>query len=179
MQSLLARLTRLTAIALGAALGMIIAGVLAIIGGSYAHSVVHDQLVPQKISFAPAGSPELPANIKQYAGKPVLDGPTAKVFADKYIAVHLKRVAGGQTYSQVSAKAQANPKDQALAQQVQTLFRGETLRGLLLNAWGWGEVGTVALIAGWLLVVLGLILFTLPLINALLNRNHAAASASR
>jgi len=80
---LLAGLTSLTAVAIGAPAGLIIAGVLAVIGGSYAHSVVHDQLAPQKIPFAPASSPQLPADIKQYGGKPVLDGPTAKVFADK------------------------------------------------------------------------------------------------
>jgi hypothetical protein len=175
---LLAKVTSLPMIAIGAALGLIVAGILAVIGGSYAHSVVHDQLAPQKIRFAPANSPSLPANIKSYANKPVLDGPTAKVFADKYISVHLKEVAHGQTYAQVSAKSLANPKDQALAQQTQTLFRGETLRGLLLNAWGWGLVGTVALIAGWILIALGLILFLLPFLNALLNGDAGVAAAS-
>jgi len=44
----------------------------------------------------------------------------------------------------VSSAAQANPSDQKLQAQVQTLFRGETLRGLLLYAWGWSLVGTIA-----------------------------------
>jgi hypothetical protein len=167
---LLTKLTSLPMIAMGAALGMMIAGILAVVGGSYAHSVVHDQLAPQKIRFAPAGSRELPANIKQYANKPVLDGPTAKVFADKYIAVHLKAIGHGQTYSQVSARALTHPSDAALAAEAQTLFRGETLRGLLLNAWGWGVVGTVALIAGWVLSALGAILFLLPLLNLMFNK---------
>jgi hypothetical protein len=47
----------------------------------------------------------------------------------------------------MSAKAQANPTDTKLAGQVQTLFRGETLRGLLLNAYGWWTIGTYALYA--------------------------------
>lgn len=164
----LARLTSLPAIAIGAALGMVVAGIFAVIGGSYAHSVVHDQLAPQKISFGPADS--LPADIKQYADQPVLDGSTARVFANEYISVHLEEVAGGRTYAEVSAESLAHPNNEKLAEQTQTLFRGETLRGLLLNAWGWDVVGTVALAAGWVLIGLGLILFLLPLLNLLINR---------
>jgi hypothetical protein len=176
---LVARLTSLTTVAMGAALGLIVGGVLAVIGGSYAHKVVHDQLAPQKVSFAPAGSPQLPPDIKQYAGKPVLDGPTAKVFADKYISRHLQKIGGGKTYSEVSAASLANPSNAKLAALAQTLFRGETLRGLLLNAWGWGVVGTVALIAGWVLIGIGAILFLLPLLNAMLNgRRRATAGGS-
>jgi hypothetical protein len=93
---LLARLASLTTVAMGAALGLLVGGVLAVIGGSYARKVVHDQLAPQKISFAPAGSPQLPPDIKQYAGKPVLDGPTAKVFACggvRHAFAHVRAVA--------------------------------------------------------------------------------------
>jgi hypothetical protein len=61
--------------------------------------------------------------------------------------VHLSEVAGGKTYSQMSAKAMANPTDQKIAGQVATLFKGETLRGLLLNAYGWWTIGTYALYA--------------------------------
>ena len=53
-------------------------------------------------------------------------------------------MAGGKTYSQVSDLSRANPTDTKLAGQVQTLFRGETLRGLLLYAWGWSVVGAIA-----------------------------------
>ena len=60
--------------------------------------------------------------------------------------MHLKEVAGGQTYAQVSAKAQANPTDATLKAQVDTLFRGETLRGLLLNAYAFWEIGHLALL---------------------------------
>jgi hypothetical protein len=175
---LLARLTSLPAIAVGAALGMTVAGILAVIGGSYAHSVVREQLVPQKIRFAPAGSPALPPQIADYAGRAVIDGSTAKVFADKYIAVHLKAIASGQTYAQVSAQSLANPRNATLAQETQTLFRGETLRGLLLQAWGWGKVGTIALIAGWVLIGVGLMLLTLPVLNLLLNGRREPAAAS-
>ncbi len=44
----------------------------------------------------------------------------------------------------MSAAAQAAPTDTKLAGQVQTLFRGETLRGLLLNSYGWAQIGQYA-----------------------------------
>ena len=53
----------------------------------------------------------------------------------------------------MSEESRANPKDEELSAQVQTLFRGETLRGLLLYAWGWSVVGLIAFytgIAAWL-----------------------------
>jgi hypothetical protein len=61
--------------------------------------------------------------------------------------VHLKDVANGQTYAQVSSLALKDPTDTKLAGEVPTLFRGETLRGLLLNAYGWWTVGSHALYA--------------------------------
>ncbi len=96
-------------------------------------------------------------------------GGEAKAYADHFIGLHLSEIAGGKTYSQISAAAQQDPKNTELAEQTATLFRGETLRGLLLGAWGWGTVGTVALIAGWVLVVLGAILFLLPALDWFVN----------
>ena len=172
----LATLTSLPAIAIGASTGMVLAGVLAVIAGSYAHAVVHDQLAPQKIRFAPAGTSQLPRQIERYANRQVLDGATAKVFADQYIAVYLKELGHGRTYTQVSQEALAEPSNAALAKESQTLFQGEALRGLLLQAWGWGEVGTIALIAGWVLIVLGLALLLPLLLSLLINRLRAASS---
>jgi hypothetical protein len=82
-----------------------------------------------------------------YGGQQMTTGPQAQTYANSFIAVHLQEVAGGQTYSQMSAKAQANPTDQKLAGQVNTLLKGETLRGLLLNAYGWWTIGSYALYA--------------------------------
>jgi hypothetical protein len=117
-------------------------------GGSFANNMVHDQLSAQKIFFAPAGSAALSAKefpgLQRYAGQAVDSGPKAKAYANKFIAAHLKATAGGKTYSQVSEESRANPTDAKLAGQVQTLFRGETLRGLLLYAWGWSVVGMIA-----------------------------------
>ena len=97
----------------------------------------------------------------------------ARAFADHYIKVHLAEVADGQTYSQVSAKAQANRDDQQLAGQVQTLFRGETLRGLLLNAYAWDTMATVAFIAAWISLAAGVLLLLL----AALGLRHARTAA--
>lgn len=61
-------------------------------------------------------------------------------------AAHLKKTAGGKTYAEVSALSRQAPEDTKLAGQVQTLFRGETLRGLLLTAYGFWKMGQLALI---------------------------------
>ena len=121
---------------------------------SFVNGMVHDQLVAQKISFPPASEiraggaldpAEFPAEIRNYAGQQVDNGDKARVYANDFINIHLSKVANGQTYSQVSAAAQADPKNTALANQANTLFKGETLRGLLLYAWGWSQVGLYAL----------------------------------
>jgi len=122
-------------------------------GNSFANNMVHDQLADQKIFFPAKGSAGFDAKefpgLQQYAGQMVDSGPKAKAYANQYIAAHLKAVAGGKTYSEASAASRADPTNTQLAGQVQTLFRGETLRGLLLYAWGWS---VVAMIAGWVAV---------------------------
>jgi hypothetical protein len=143
-----------------------VGGGLLLWGSGFADNMVHSQLSEQHIQFPAKGSPGLSAKefpgLQRYAGQVVDNGPKAKAYADQFIKVHLKAVANGQTYSQVSAAAQANPKDAQLAAQVQTLFRGETLRGLLLYGWGWSVVGEIAgwaglaALLGALVVLLGL-----------------------
>jgi hypothetical protein len=153
----------------------------------YAHGYVHgqvtDQLREQQITFPAAGSPaitSLPAGdraeISKYAGQALVNGDQAKAFADHFIKVHLGEVAGGQTYSQVSAKAQANPTDPKLTGQVQTLFRGETLRGLLLNAYAFDTMATVALIAAWVAVIGGVVLMLLAALGLLHARRPTTAA---
>ena len=175
MSNFLSKIVRLRPVAMGLAAGLLITGVLAVIGGSYAHQGAHDQLMPQKIFFPESEADGLPANLSQYAGEQVDTGAEAKAYADDFIGLHLKEIGGGKTYAESSGAALAAPDDEQLAQQTQTLFRGETLRGLLLNAWGWGTVGTVALIAGWVLIALGAILFLLPALDALLNGRRGEA----
>jgi hypothetical protein len=175
---LLAKLTSLTSIASVAAAGIVAVGIIALIGGNYAKSVVHDQLVPQKIFFPAPGSPELLPGVKQYAGQQLVNGSQAKAYANDFINVHLSKVAGGQTYAQVSAAAIAAPTNAKLAEQKATLFQGETLRSILLTAWGWSLVGTIATLAGLLLIVLGAILLLLPLANWRVNLSGRRAAAT-
>ncbi|QEC47247.1 hypothetical protein FSW04_06350 [Baekduia soli] len=177
MRSFLTRITTLTPIAVGLALGMVAAGVLAVVGGSYACAVVRDQLAPQKITFPQNQAQGLFPDLKQYAGQTVDNGAKAKAYADKFINRHLQEVAGGQTYAQVSTKALAAPDDQKLAAQKATLFQGETLRGLLLSVWGWSVVATIATIGGILLIVLGAILAGLPLTALALGRERKLVAA--
>jgi hypothetical protein len=160
---LLVKLTGLTSIAMMTAAGMMVVGILAVVGGHYDKQVVHDQLAPQKIFFPkPATNPRLAA----YAGQQVLTGKQAKLYAQKQIGVDLTKVAGGRTYSQVSAEWIAGGmKSTKLAGERTTLFMGATLNGLLLNAWGWSVVGSIATLAGWILILLGAVLFVLPLAN--------------
>jgi hypothetical protein len=171
--------------AVGAVLGVVLlagAGLLFFAHG-YVHGQVSDQLKQQQIVFPAAGSKGLTslpaadqAAIKPYAGQTMETGAQAQAFADHYIKVHLAEVAGGQTYSQVSAKALANPTDQQLAGQVQTLFRGETLRGLLLNAYAFDTMASVALIAAWICLVAGVVLIVLAVLGVLHARRAVVAA---
>ena len=174
---LLAKLTSLTSIASLAAAGIIVVGIIAVVGGNYAKNVVHDQLVPQKITFPAAGSPELLPGVKQYAGQQLVNGSQAKAYANNFINVHLSKIAGGQTYAQVSAAAIAEPKNAKLAEEKATLFQGETLRSILLSAWGWSFVGTIASLAGYIMIALGALLLLLPLANWRINLRGAATTA--
>ena len=104
-----------------------------------------EDLVPAE---GPALDPAEFPGLQRYAGQAVDNGPKAKAYADQFIKAHLADAAGGKTYSEVSALSRAKPNDEVLAGQVQTLFRGETLRGLLLYAWGWSVVGVIAFWTG-------------------------------
>lgn len=160
--------------------GLIITIALIVVGGlawwaySFTTSNVHNQLAEQKIYFPDKGSASLNAlpaadktEVSKYAGQQVLNGEQAKVFANNYIAVHLNEVAGGKTYAEVSSEALANPTDTKLQGQANTLFKGETLRGLLLGDayafWTVGQIAGVAaivcFIAGGLMAILTLLGF--------------------
>jgi len=120
-------------------------------GSHFGLDMVHSQLTAQDISFPVKGSASLtPAefpDLQQYAGQKVDTGDKAKAYANGFIRRHLAAVDNGQTYSQVSAESIAAPTNATLTADVATLFKGETLRGLLLYAWGWSVVSTIALYA--------------------------------
>jgi hypothetical protein len=141
--------------ALATTVGLVLAVILLAAGGllmwghSFVDSQVHNQLAAQKIVFPPNNSPAIKAPefaaMHQYAGQLMTNGAQAEVYADHFIANHLTEIAGGQTYAQLSAKAQAQPKNAALAGQVEAMFKGTTLRGMLLNAYAFWKMGELAL----------------------------------
>jgi hypothetical protein len=138
--------------------GLALAATLLVAGGllTWAHvfvnNQVHSQLSAQKIYFPKAGDdglkdPKIGPYLSQYAGQQLTDGAQARAYADHYIAVHIDEMAGGRTYAQLSAAARANPDDAKAAGLVETVFKGETLRGLLLNAYAFWQMGQIALYA--------------------------------
>src|SRR5579862_5762325 len=133
------------------AVTLIFAGVMATWASNFIGNEVHTQLAAQQIYSPAANSPAVAAPesaaMRQYGGQQLTTGAQAEVYADHFIANHLKVIGGGKTYAQLSAEAIAKPTDTALAAQVATVFKGETLRGLLLNAYAFGTMGTIAGIA--------------------------------
>ena len=143
---------------LGLAIVLVVAGGLLTWAHNFVQDEVHDQLAAQQIYFPDSSDPELKdpafAPVRQYAGQQLLTGDQAEVYADYFIANHLKAIGGGKTYSQLSGEylgmsdeQKASPEGVALSGTVQTMFKGETLRGLLLNVYGWSKMGTIAGIA--------------------------------
>jgi hypothetical protein len=141
--------------------GLVLAAILLVVGGLavWAHSFTNDNVrtqlsqqqifFPDKAGIAAQKNAEITKYVTPYAGQQVTNGQQAQVFADHYIKVHLSETAGGQTYSQVSGKfltmKPTDPNYDTVSQQRQTLFMGETLRGMLLNAYGFWKMGQIAL----------------------------------
>ena len=145
---------------------LFVAGGLLLWGSTYTHNMVHNQLAAQQIFFPPkaafahpqAGTeitPSMIPSVSQYAGQQLVTGQQAQSYADNFIAVHITNMTGGKTYSQLSAQAMANPNDAKLAGLVATVFKGETLRAILLNAFGWWKVSQVTYIAALIAFGLG------------------------
>ena len=152
------------------AVTLIVSGALLTWAHDFVGHEVHTQLAAQQIFFPPAGSPAIAAPefaaMHQYAGQQLTTGAQAEVYADHFIANHLKEAGGGKTYAQLSAEAIAQPKNTALAAQVATAFKGETLRGLLLNAYAFGTMGMIAGIAAFIAAAVMLLLSGLGLMHA-------------
>ena len=139
----------------------------------FADSYVHDQLAQQKISFTAAEflSDEEKAStcLNEYAGTPLDSGKKAECYANEYIGMHLKGIGGGETYATLGAiqtktktaladatTANASNIDALKADldkvtgQRETMFKGETLRGLLLTSYGFSIFGEKAALAAML-----------------------------
>jgi hypothetical protein len=137
---------------------LFVAGGLLLWGSTYTHNMVHNQLAAQQIFFPPkaafahpkAGTeitPSMIPSVSQYAGQQLVTGQQAESYADNFIAVHITNMTGGKTYSQLSAASLAQPNNTKLAGQVAVVFKGETLRSILLNAFGWWKVSQITYIA--------------------------------
>lgn len=133
---------------------------------NFAKSYVHDQMAAQQISFTPVAGlsdDEKKAScLVKNAGKPLTTGKQAECYANEYIGRHVKEVNDGKTYSQTSGESRAaraeadkalaaapdaqaskdlDTKAKTLAGKTETLFKGETLRGLLLTSFGFSIFG--------------------------------------
>lgn len=156
-----------------AAVVFVVAGAIAWKGYDFATNQVKTELTAQKIYFPEEGPAidalpaEDAAEVKKYAGQQLVNGEQAKVYANNYINAHLKEIADGKTYAEVSNEARKDPTNEALKAQKASLFQGETLRGLLLSAgysyWTMGMLAKLAALVFFagaavmaLLVVLGL-----------------------
>ncbi|MFZ1063156.1 MAG: hypothetical protein WAN30_06755 [Acidimicrobiales bacterium] len=148
---------------------LIVAGVGLLIGYNFTNSQVKSQLLEQKVYFPVKGGQDyqdlVAAHETSYAGKEVLTGSEAQIFANDIIGVDTNAISGGKTYAQVSAASLADPSNTALANEVNLVFRGDTLRGLLLNAYAFGFLGIVALWAAIASFALALVMLVLTLLG--------------
>ena len=171
MRSALDKLISWTGLALVAVL--LAAGGLLVWANTFIGDQVHDQLVMQGITMpagdAVTGLPKADQKaLEQYAGSKLDTGDEAKAFADHYILVHMNEASDGRTYEEVSGQfvamtdtQKASPDGQALGQVRQTLFMGNTLRGLLLYGYAFATIGTIAGIAAIVAFGAGLLLLVL------------------
>ena len=169
---------------LGLAVLLLVIGIVLTSNANFANNYVRDQLGQQNI-FVPTEDKlteeEKKADcLREYAGQPLTTGKQAECYANEYIGLHLKSTADGKTYADLGepqsalraqveqARAAGDPNLAKLEEQLaevtrqrETVFKGETLRGLLLTSYGFSEFGvkasqgaTVAYLAAGLLVLL-------------------------
>jgi hypothetical protein len=154
---------------------LIVAGALLFWGYSFANDNVHSQLAEQEIYFPTRAQLDHPDGkevtaamvpyLMPYAGQQVLTGAQAQAYADHFIAVHLSEMPYGGVYSKVSAASQAQPTNTALSAQANTVFKGTTLRGLLLEAYSFWTFGQIALVASIVSFCLAAVMAMLTLLG--------------
>jgi hypothetical protein len=156
-------------------------------------------LSSQQIFFPPKASLETEgrADLFSYAGQQVTSGKDAQAYAS-YIDHHLDGIANGLSYAElggveraakaeVTAAVDAGKSESDIAAlkttaagitgQRDTLFRGETLRGLLLSTYAWDMIGTISGIAAIISFVAAAIMLALVALGVvhLRRSQHAAA----
>lgn len=168
--------TIVTSIGAALAVFLFVAAALLNWGATFAQDSVKSQLDNQNISFPAAEAmPEATkAELAKWAEQKVTTGEMARDYSDLYIWEHMKAsavaVTGKEaTYSEVSSMymglVRGGSTDTAeiakLGELRQTLFMGNTLRGMLLEAYAFGTMGVIAgygaiaaLIGGLLMLIL-------------------------
>jgi hypothetical protein len=173
-------------VGLGLSVLLLVAAGLLNWGATFASDTVKQQLEQQRITMPAAdsaGFKALPAEaqsaLKPFDAMPLTTGKQAQAYADFYIGSHLKGIAGGKVYSEVSGEAlaataasRAAPNDIALAEkagalmgQRTTLFMGETLRGVLLTAYAFWQLGEIAMYASYAAAIGGVSMLILALMG--------------
>lgn len=179
----------ISSVGLALAVVLIVAGGLLTWASSFVNAQVASQLEAQRITMPSAeqiandGSltDEDKQSLEPFAGNLMSTGAEAKAFADNYILAHMNASSDGRTYEEVSgeynslsAEEQASEAGQEMAGLRQSLFMGNTLRGLLLNAYAFGTMGAIAGIAAVAAFVGGVIV----LILSLLGFRHAKGAGA-
>ena len=173
-------------VGLGLSVFLFVAAALLNWGASFTDESVATQLSQQKITMPDkdsAGFKALPEEAQRalapFSNMPLTTGEQAQAYADFYIGSHLKGIAAGKVYSEVSgmalaasAKSKAEPANIALATEAgilmgqrTTLFMGETLRGLLLYSFAFWQIGQIAMYAAWAAAAGGLLMLVLSLLG--------------
>jgi hypothetical protein len=188
-------------IALGVVVTIVlfVAGALLTWGANFANDHVHDELTAQMIFFPDAASltEEGREDLVEYAEEQVTTGGEANAYAS-YIGGHLEGIGEGQTYAELgdpyfAAQAelegmQESASDAAIAEQQatvdeigrtrDTLFKGETLRGLLLTTYAWDTIGRIASIAAIVAFGAAAVMLVLVILGMVhLHRTRKAAAA--
>lgn len=176
----------------------LVAAALLTWGSSFAADYVDDELSSQNISFPPAAALEEDgrADLVKYAGEAVNTGPEAEAYAS-FINGHLQGIADGATYADLgtpegaakdavtaakadgsseAAIAKLQGEADAISGQRNTLFKGETLRGLLLTAFAWATVGQIAGYAAIAAFAAGGVMLVLVLLG--LRHHHKVVQTS-
>jgi hypothetical protein len=152
-----------------AAIVFAIAGGLLTWGANFADDYVHDELSSQRVFFPDEASlrEEGRDDLVKYADEQVTTGTEAEAYAS-FIGGHMEGIADGKTYAEIddrgaaqavvdareSGASEAEIADlQATADELKaqrdSLFRGETLGGLLLSSYAWSTIGRIAAVAAW------------------------------
>jgi hypothetical protein len=167
-----------TSVGLGLSVFLLVAAGLLNWGANFAADSVTSQLQNQNIAFPAVDA--MPAATKtqltKWAGMAVTTGPMAKDFSDLYIWEHMKAasiaaVGKPATYSDVSGMylglVRGGSTDTAqiakLGDLRQTLFMGNTLRGMLLEAYAFGTMGVIAGYGAIAALVGGLVMLLLSI----------------